>query len=873
MIVAFNTILYKLENYFYQLNRKIIYQLVCMAICFTWSIGYSQLVVTSQTPQNLVNNVLLGTGVAASNITFTGNTNQIAYFDGTNSNLGLTEGIILAAEDVNNAIGPNDDAGGFGMGLGNNNGDTDLDQIAGVNNNTFDAAILEFDVIPAGDSVTFNFVFASEEYMEFVNAGVNDAFGLFLSGPGITGPYSNNAINLATIPGTNTNITIDDVNANVNSTYYVDNGDGSFFSPQFNDPTVVQYDGFTVKLKAAAQVQCGQTYHLKIAVADVGDDVYGSAVFLEASSFNANQSIVSSLTSLQDTIPCGGSTDLTAASSGGSTFLLNQGLPNALGTYTVSPPVTTTYQLIIIDSNYCNTVYTDTIEHTIHVAATAPTISANLSLANNTINCGDSTTLTATNIGGYNFSLDNGLPNSPGTYTIKPAVTTTYEFIVYDTNSCGSQITDTATITLTVVGPNPNLSPNLMTTNDTICSGDSTQITASNLDGSAFEFNPGLPNAPGTYWVSPTQPTQYEFIVFDTVCGQVISDTAFLTIYIRDTTPVNGMISLSTDTICESDSSQLTISSDRAKLYVLNGAPVQAGTFWVKPTVTTDYELIVFDTTVCGVVVSDTISTRLVVNPSDSALFIADILSGCTPLTVQFTNLSPNANSSSWKWKFGTLDSSTNLDASYTFNTGGCFDISLESTSPDLCYIPNTKAQYICASQTPVADFDISPNVITVLSPQAQFTNQSSNGINYEWFIDSLLVSTDPSFSYVFPPVEDNYLVTLIALGANGCSDTITDSVNVRATPTIFTPNAFTPSGDRHNELFAPVVSSVASYEFIVFDRWGHVVFESNQPGEGWDGRVKGQAPVSGVYVWKLTYESYIEKGKKTIHGHVVLIK
>ena len=116
-------------------------------------------------------------------------------------------------------------------------------------------------------------------------------------------------------------------------------------------------------------------------------------------------------------------------------------------------------------------------------------------------------------------------------------------------------------------------------------------------------------------------------------------------------------------------------------------------------------------------------------------------------------------------------------------------------------------------------------------------------------------------------------LVTLIALGANGCSDTATDSVSVRSTPTIFTPNAFTPSGDRHNELFAPVVSSVASYEFIIFDRWGHVVFESTQPGEGWDGKVKGQTPISGVYVWKLTYESYVEKGKKTIHGHVVLIK
>lgn len=853
--------------------EKFKYYLCCFILLFAYNNGYSQLIVTTQTPQNLVNNVLLGTGVTASNVTFVGNTNQIAYFDGTNSNIGLTEGIILAAEDVNNAIGPNDDGGGAGTGLGTNIGDPDLDQIAGVSNNTFDAAILEFDVIPAGDSVTFNFVFASEEYMEFVNAGVNDAFGLFLSGPGITGPYSNNAINLAKIPGTNTNITIDDVNANVNATYYVDNGDGSFFTPQFNDPTVVQYDGFTVKLKAAAQVQCGQTYHLKIAVADVGDDVWGSAVFLEASSFTASQGIQASLTSLQDTIVCGGSTDLTAASSGGTNFILNQGLPNALGTYTVSPPVTTTYQLIIIDSNYCNTIYRDTIEHTIYVTASSPTISANLSLASNTINCGDSTVLTATNVGGFNFSLDNGLPNAPGSYTVKPVATTTYEFIVFDTNSCGGQITDTARITLTVVGPNPNLSPNLTTTNDTICFGDSTQITATYVDGSAFEFNPGLPNAPGTYWVSPTQPTQYEFIVFDTVCGQVLSDTAYLTIYIRDTTTVNGTISISTDTICESDSAQLTISSDRGKLHLLNGVPIQPGTIWVKPVVPTTYELIVFDTTICGVVVSDTVSTLLHVNPSDSAQFTADILSGCTPLTVQFTNLSPNANSSTWQWDFGPNNSTTGLSPSYTFTNGGCYDVTLTSTSPTACYIPSTKPQYICASQTAVADFTISPSVITVLTPQAQFTNQSTGGIGYEWYIDSLLTSVDPSFSYIFPPVEDNYLVTLIAIGANGCSDTAVDTIRVRSTPTIFVPNSFSPNGDRHNELFTPIVSSVASYEFIVFDRWGHIVFESSQVGEGWDGKVKGADPTSGLYVWKLTYESYIEKGKKTIHGHVVLIR
>lgn len=251
------------------------------------SIGIkAQLVVNTgtMTPTQYVQNILVGNGVSVSNVTFSGQSQQIGDFNSQNANVGIDQGLVLSTGDVLTSVGPNS-SGSTSQDL-NGGGDSDLQSLSGVNMN--DAAILEFDFVPSGDSIRFNYVFGSEEYMEWVGGGVNDAFGFFLSGPGVTGPYSNNSINLALIPGTTTPVSIDDVNANSNQAYYINNGDGS--TPPFsNDNQYIQYDGLTVTLVAQAQVQCGETYHIKIAIADGGDGAFNSGVFLEGGSFSSNQ--------------------------------------------------------------------------------------------------------------------------------------------------------------------------------------------------------------------------------------------------------------------------------------------------------------------------------------------------------------------------------------------------------------------------------------------------------------------------------------------------------------------------------------------------------------------------------------------------------
>ncbi|MCF8269095.1 MAG: choice-of-anchor L domain-containing protein [Crocinitomicaceae bacterium] len=271
---------------------------ILFIFCFLFSfLNFAQPIAVSptQTPQQLVSNVLLGAGVFASNITINGvpglaNTpfGNIAYFTNANGTFPMTSGLVLTTGDAMGAMGPNNSGSNTLVGNSQDvSSDPDLSAIA--NGNITNGVILEFDFIPAGDTLIFNYMFGSDEYLEFAppnNSSFNDAFGIFLWGPGISGPfplagYPNGGDNIATIPG-GTPVTINNVNPVTNPQYYVYNE-----APQDTYLDAIQYDGTTVKLTASASVQCNQTYHIKFAIANVLDQAWDSGVFLEAGSFSS----------------------------------------------------------------------------------------------------------------------------------------------------------------------------------------------------------------------------------------------------------------------------------------------------------------------------------------------------------------------------------------------------------------------------------------------------------------------------------------------------------------------------------------------------------------------------------------------------------
>ncbi len=220
---------------------------------------------------------LIGEGIVVTGIEMDCPSGAAGFFDCIDCNAGITSGILLTSGSPGNAEGPNNSSSSTTDNFAP--GDPDLDEIPGVLG-TNDACVLEFDLTATSDTIRFNYVFGSEEYLEFVDA-FNDVFAFYISGPGIVGTE-----NMALIPGTATPVSINNVNDVDNSEYYVINGDG--FTPPYNtDNYYIQYDGFTTVLEAKRSVIPCETYHLKMAIADDLDNAYDSGVFIEAGSLTS----------------------------------------------------------------------------------------------------------------------------------------------------------------------------------------------------------------------------------------------------------------------------------------------------------------------------------------------------------------------------------------------------------------------------------------------------------------------------------------------------------------------------------------------------------------------------------------------------------
>lgn len=231
--------------------------------------------------EDLVTDTLINGCTEAMNVTVNGG--AYGYFNNEDTDFPFESGIVLASGDISNAEGPNT-SGSQGNSLGSGS-DPDLAAIAsGYTIN--DATVLEFDFIPASDTVRFNYIFGSEEFPEYANSSFNDVFGFFLSGPGISGPYSNGAVNIAILPNDQP-VTIDNVH---NYDYYTAYPSSASDSPgSYNG--AVQYDGNTIVLTAEWIVTACETYHIKLAVGDAGDSAFDSGVFIEAGSFISGASI------------------------------------------------------------------------------------------------------------------------------------------------------------------------------------------------------------------------------------------------------------------------------------------------------------------------------------------------------------------------------------------------------------------------------------------------------------------------------------------------------------------------------------------------------------------------------------------------------
>lgn len=612
-------------------------------------------VTNTQTPGNLVQNVLLGSGVTASNITYNTSASSaqsvqgnVTYFTSNGTSFPISSGVLLTTGNGIGAIGPND-AGSYTDNSPPTpmvTSDPDLVAIssAGVTN----GAILEFDFIPSGDTVSFRYMFGSDEYTEYSPSSYNDAFGFFLSGPGISGPYSNGAMNIATIPNTTTPVTINNVNNGltnsgpcVNCAYFVYNGDGDGTGVAYGN--AIQYDGTTVVLTAVAQVQCGQTYHIKLAICNVGDTGYDSGVFIEADSFASD------------------AVDISVATVSGDTTVI-EGCSDA--TFIFTRPATQVNDSMVVNYQIDGTAIMGTDYN---------------SLPNPVIFVpGEDTIIITLN------PIQDGINETPES-VILTATTIT---------ECGDTIVTTGTLYI-IDGPVLNINESDL---NIACPNDSVVATAT-ASGGYGPYTITWPSVSQTgttaYLPAPANGT-YNFIVnASDICGNTGTDT--VTIVVNQTLKIDTM-ETQIASACQNDGVVVGVGSGFTgqPQYHWEG-PGNNGSFQINASVMQNLPSGWYYFSITDNVCSVNDSIFLDQEPPPTASFTASATSGCSPLNVTFTNTSQNATD--YQWSFGngatlnTTDLNTPIPQTYSGNAivqliaskGPCSDTTQVSITISIC--------------------------------------------------------------------------------------------------------------------------------------------------------------------------------------------
>ncbi len=275
------------------------------------------------------------------------------------------------------------------------------------------------------------------------------------------------------------------------------------------------------------------------------------------------------------------------------------------------------------------------------------------------------------------------------------------------------------------------------------------------------------------------------------------------------------------------------------------------------------------------------LNLHLIVNPNPVLDFSIPAWSGCLPLSIAFTNNQVEANTI-YNWSFGNAVTSSNaatLNNLYT--QPGCYDVSLTATNQFGCAANLTQTDAICFDHNPVADFEIQNNPLPIINPTTLLQNTSQSATSSVWdFGDGSASSTVFSPIHTFPEKAGAYTVTLQIANSNGCTDATTQILQIEQDPIYYVPNAFTPNGSELNNVFLPIFSpslALQSYSLQIFNRWGEIIFESQDPLKGWDGTIATTNVASmspdGMYTYKINFvETGFEKEFEVV-GSVVLVR
>jgi gliding motility-associated-like protein len=275
-----------------------------------------------------------------------------------------------------------------------------------------------------------------------------------------------------------------------------------------------------------------------------------------------------------------------------------------------------------------------------------------------------------------------------------------------------------------------------------------------------------------------------------------------------------------------------------------------------------------------GCLSSDNI--QVIVNALPQPSFTASATDGCSPLSVTFTNTS-NPLGSSCVWYVNGTPAGSGNTLNEIFTGSSCEDIGIMITDAAGCNQSVTMTDLVCVNPNPSASFVWSP-IEPILGGSVVFENTSLGGTTYSWDINGQAASGETVTYNVPSAITEEFQACLEVVGLGGCMDAQCYTVSVSSESFIFVPNSFSPDADGTNDVFAPVIVGLTSdsrYSFKVFNRWGDVIFETNDPNDVWTGDVNGGNFYAqpDAYVYEITLQ--LRPGESPFRkvGSIVLIR
>lgn len=299
----------------------------------------------------------------------------------------------------------------------------------------------------------------------------------------------------------------------------------------------------------------------------------------------------------------------------------------------------------------------------------------------------------------------------------------------------------------------------------------------------------------------------------------------------------------------------------------------------VSPLTDLTYSVVVTDVNGCA----DSVALPITVRASPNVLFQLDDSLGCSPLCVNFQDLSviSTGTNQQWLWDFGDGTTSTLSNPNHCYYNTAIYSpiintVTLTVTSNEGCTTTLVKSNCITVDPTPLAAFSYSPNPATILSPIVSFQNQSQGANSWQWTFnnglqDSISLLQHPYYTYID---TGQFEVTLIVNNSYGCTDTIMQTVIIGPDWVIYIPNAFSPNDDGVNDGFLARGYGITEFEMLIFDRWGNQLYKSEDINKSWDGTANHGSEIAQIDVYVYTIRlTDVNKLKHKYRGIVSLVR